>query len=184
MITLRNTVRNLSKSAALLKEDFSLDFTHPPETFKEPGERFVLIRLSNRRFALKMTEITQLHPAGQILKAPGSFPNALGVVGLRGHLVPVFNLAYFVGIDTQTHRWLAHVLPRPGTYSDEFAITFEQQEGHREIQLNDIYPMSQTDKKWKCIQSLFRIESEMLEIINLTCIAEEIHKQAYGNTST
>ena len=49
-------------------------------------------------YGINVFKIKEILPAPQITSAPGSHPAVVGMVGLRGELVPVINLNHYVGV--------------------------------------------------------------------------------------
>src|ERR1700757_4650576 len=62
--------------------------THLPES-----ESFVLLRLSERRFALAATQIAELVAPSRVFRFPHQTPEVEGVVLRRGRIVPVCDVA-------------------------------------------------------------------------------------------
>lgn len=66
----------------------------PPET---DGTDFLLIRVAGEPYAVRLTEVAALEADRAITPVPSEAPALLGVAGLRGALVAVFDLAQLLG---------------------------------------------------------------------------------------
>lgn len=95
-----------SGSAAALAREFDAAFAALPA---EPIEMTALlsIRVGNEALALRVSEVASLHLAGKIVPLPTAAPGLLGVVGIRGRVVPVYDLATVLGREPGASlRWV------------------------------------------------------------------------------
>lgn len=80
-----------------LRSEFDRSFAHrhqPPET---GGTDYLLIRVAGEPYAVRLAEVAALEADRTITPVPSEAPALLGVAGLRGALVAVFDLAQLLG---------------------------------------------------------------------------------------
>lgn len=82
---------------AALRRSFDEAFAVPPRLREEGLEHLLLIRVAGEALALKTLHVTGLVRIGRILPIPSRIPELLGITGIRGTLVPVFDLAALLG---------------------------------------------------------------------------------------
>jgi chemotaxis signal transduction protein len=98
--------------AADLRAAFDRSFAAPVRPAAEPEERLLAVRVAGEPFALRLDEIAAVACDRRIVPAPIA-PRAvaewLGLVGLRGELLPVYSLAALLGFprDADGRRWIA-----------------------------------------------------------------------------
>jgi purine-binding chemotaxis protein CheW len=59
---------------------------------------YVRLRVASEAYAIPVTQVSGVSELGQVTPVPGSPPGVLGVRNLRGHLVPVIDLAVMLGV--------------------------------------------------------------------------------------
>lgn len=97
----------MSETADTLRRAFDASFAvAPPEPV--PFVDLLEIRVDAQIVALRVAELRSLHVAGRIVTFPGAPPELLGLAGVRGRVLPVFDLgALFGRAATTAPRWLA-----------------------------------------------------------------------------
>jgi purine-binding chemotaxis protein CheW len=83
--------------AAGLAAAFDRSFGEPVRPDPPPTEDFALLRCGQRVHAIAVADIGRLVPGVPITPCPGPMAEFRGLAGLRGMLVPVFDLAALVG---------------------------------------------------------------------------------------
>jgi purine-binding chemotaxis protein CheW len=91
-----------------LRDDFDSSFARRPVDGAAAHVDVLCVRIGERPFALRVDEIAGVVTGRRIVGLPGSSPALLGLVGLRGALLPVFGLASLLGLpQPREPRWLA-----------------------------------------------------------------------------
>lgn len=113
--------------AAKLRSDFDRSFAraHPAEP--PPQQDLLLIRVADHDYAVSLDEVVALHADRKVVPIPSSRAALLGLVGLRGSVLPVYDLRQLLGYPkgTAPPRWVLSVrAPAP------FAVAFERLEAH------------------------------------------------------
>lgn len=71
------------------------------------GVALLAIRIGSAPFAVRVLDAGGLVPVHGIVPVPSARPEVLGVVGLRGELLPVYGLSRMVlGVEDARPRWL------------------------------------------------------------------------------
>lgn len=124
-----------------LREEFDAAFARPRAEPAAPGEDFLLIRVSGEPYALRLREVVALDSDRAITPVPSEAPGLLGVAGLRGALVAVFDLAQLLGhgpaapagpapavaAGSVSPRWLGLIK------GSQVAVAFSEFEGQRRL---------------------------------------------------
>ncbi|MFT3767669.1 MAG: chemotaxis protein CheW [Minicystis sp.] len=84
-------------TAESLRRAFDERFAEPAAARAPEGERLLLVDLGGARVALRVGELSGLHPVGKIVRLPGGSADLVGITGIRGRVVPVFDLAALLG---------------------------------------------------------------------------------------
>ncbi|KRC00951.1 chemotaxis protein CheW [Duganella sp. Root198D2] len=123
----------LAASARALKEEFDRTFALPPAVADAGAQQILAIRAGGQTLALRLSDLRGLYVDRRLQALPSRLPELLGLTGLRGQAVPVFDLAALLGHPPQcAPRWLALAA---GRHSAAFA--FEQFEAHHAVRPDD-----------------------------------------------
>jgi chemotaxis signal transduction protein len=113
------------RSAAQLRQEFDAAFARPLQAGTQPMEDHLAIRLAGDPHALCLAEIAVLAALGALTQVPGPRPELLGLIGLRGALVPVYDLRMLLGYTAvQAPRWVVVAAAAP------VALAFDGFDGH------------------------------------------------------
>jgi chemotaxis signal transduction protein len=111
-------------TAATLRRLFDESFAAPAAYRPERLEDLLAIRIGPDPYALRLSEISGLHVGVKIAPVPSPAAELLGIVGIRGMMAPIYDLAALLRYPPAANpRWFifAHALQPVG-----FAIeTFE-----------------------------------------------------------
>lgn len=100
----------LSRAARTLREEFDRSFTLAPTLPPAGSENLLTIRVGAEPYAIRMAEIRGLYADRRILALPSAWPELLGVTGIRGRIVPVYQLAALLGREgAAAPRWMVLV---------------------------------------------------------------------------
>src|SRR5688572_94281 len=118
--------RDLSATAGELRSAFDRSFAESIAASPPPQLDMLAIRVAEHRYALRLSEVLAVHADRRLVPVPSALPELLGLAGLRGVVVPVYDLRRLLGYAAGVApRWLALVrAPAP------FAVAFEQFEAH------------------------------------------------------
>jgi chemotaxis signal transduction protein len=115
----------LEGRARSLGREFDGAFALPPSTADSDRVELLVIRVGNDRHAIRIEEIAGLHADRRTTRVPGPLPELLGVTGLRGAIIPVYDLRLLLGYPAgPPPRWM--VVARAAAVG----LAFDQLEGH------------------------------------------------------
>lgn len=110
-------------SAEALRRAFDRAFAEAPRDDAQAGEELVALQLGGEGYLLPLAELSGLVVGRRIVALPTTAPAFLGVVGIRGTVVPVYDLGALLGHPRaeSSPRWLAiSKEPRVGFAFDRF----------------------------------------------------------------
>jgi purine-binding chemotaxis protein CheW len=102
----------------MLREAFDRAFAEPPAVERRESLDLLSIRLGGDPFALRLAETAGLFSDRKITPVPTPLRELRGVAGVRGALVPVYDLAAVMGYPpTTTARWLVIAREAPVAFA-------------------------------------------------------------------
>jgi chemotaxis signal transduction protein len=119
----------MTDSAAALRRLFDDSFAAAAASKSERLEDLLAIRLGSDPYALRLSEITGLHAGIKIVAVPSPSTQLLGIVGLRGILAPIYDLAALLRYPpAASPRWIVLArMPQP------VGFAFEAFESHLQV---------------------------------------------------
>jgi chemotaxis signal transduction protein len=137
------TERQAALDIARLRRDFDASFALPDRSVGALVEEFLLIRADERPYALALAELREVVVGVTVTRVPATTPALLGVAGLRGQLVPVFDLGALLGgrAAEQVPRWLALAAG-----AEPLGFAFAALEGHLQRQADDEFRAAGVDE--------------------------------------
>jgi purine-binding chemotaxis protein CheW len=121
-------------SAAALRREFDAAFAAPPETTEAATEDMLAVRVGPDPFVLRLAEIAGLHADFTIVPVPSSAASLIGIVGIRGALKPVHDLAVLLGYGAAgSPRWLIFPQAAPA-----IGLAFATLESHLKVRKDSL----------------------------------------------
>ena len=122
---------SMSATAATLRRHFDAAFAAPASSITEPLEDLLAIRVGSDPYALRLSEIAGLHVGVKIVPVPSPVAQLLGIVGIRGIMIPIYDLATLLRHPPEANsRWLVLArAPQP------VGFAFETFESHLQVSL-------------------------------------------------
>ncbi len=157
--------------ALAMREEFDKTFALPPQPDPPESVDLLVIRLRGDNFALRVMEIAGLLAGKKIIPLPGATPALLGLAGIRGILVPVWDLATLLGYAGQSRgaRWL--VLGQGGS---PWALAFEGFNGFFRMRLSEIHSGTSVEPDSGFIQESLALGGGGTSILSLPLILQAI----------
>lgn len=126
----------MSDALDALRRAFDQGFSLPPPDVRHDHVALIALAIGTERYALRVSELAGLEPAGCIVPLPGGTEPLLGICGLRGRLVPIFDLGALVGQPVgKSPRWLALHGDDPS-----IGLAFTELEGYLQADRADLLP--------------------------------------------
>lgn len=112
-----------------LREAFDSSFAVAPAATRPDEVALLAIRVGNDSIALRVHDTLGLVKAGRIVAVPSRRPDLVGIIGLRGAVIPIYSLARLAGlVEGEQPRWIA-LAGGP----DRIGLAFAQFEGHLRV---------------------------------------------------
>ena len=108
-------VRQGLNRAEQIRRQFDASFRLAPSQLREQASNRLLFHLGERSLGLPLDQVSEVLRSRAITPLPGAPCELLGLVGLRGALVPVYRLADLIGISPAAEAgplWIL-VVPQP-----------------------------------------------------------------------
>ncbi len=101
-----------------LRESFDRGFGEPLATVTEDSIELIRIRVGQRAYALRSSEIAGLEADRTVTPLPSDNRELLGIAGVRGAVVAVFDLALFLDLPpSEAPRWLVLARASPTAFA-------------------------------------------------------------------
>lgn len=115
----------ITDRAAELRKAFDDAFSRPIRPHAEVGDPFVGLRIGEVRLAVPLAEALGLARLPTVVHVPGAIPALMGLVGVRGELLPVYDAAGLIGLQTDGPPVWMLTCGQP----ERFGLVFEAVEG-------------------------------------------------------
>jgi chemotaxis signal transduction protein len=117
--------------AAQMRREFDALFAEPAAVGGAEGASFLALTVGNDPYALPVAQIRGLARDRPLAPLPGAPAGFLGLAGLRGEVLPVWDLAGLLGYAPAAGRWLAIAAGDPawGAAFDRFEGYLRQEAG-------------------------------------------------------
>lgn len=118
-------------SVEALRRDFDGSFARPVREAAQDALDLLAIRVGAKPFALRLSEVQAIATGRRLTSVPSGHAAMLGLVGMRGSLVAVFDLAALLGEPPSgtPARWVALAAG-----SDGLAVAFHELEGQLRVE--------------------------------------------------
>jgi chemotaxis signal transduction protein len=155
-------------TASKLKQAFDASFAEPPRAEREATEDFLAVRIGGDPYAIRVAEILGLYADRKVVPVPTSTPELLGLVGLRGAVVPVYDLRVLLGYPGgAAPRWLILCGAPPA------GLAFDAFETHERVARADVLPAVDPGRR-RHTAGAFRAGQGARTIISIAAVLEAI----------
>jgi len=160
--------------AATLRRAFDDSFAAPARARSDEVERLLLLRIGDDAYALKLSEIAGLTTARKLVPLPSTIGEVLGVVGIRGEIVPVYGLAALLGYESvaSAPRWFVLLAD-----ADAVALAFDGFEGYIELASSDVHPVTPSGDGPAHVQALARARDRVVSVLAVRSLLETIKRR-------
>jgi chemotaxis signal transduction protein len=157
------------RTAEQLRQDFDDAFAEAVHGETEPREDFLAIRLGGDAHAIRLADIASLLPLTVVARLPSPLPELLGITGLRGAIVPVYDLRALLGYDaSDPPRWLVIAAAWP------VALAFDTFEGHVRVARGASARRRPNEPSRRHIHEVLRTPEQVRPVVSMTSILETI----------
>jgi chemotaxis signal transduction protein len=173
---------DLQRKLAGMRRLFDQSFAMPVAVESVATERLLAFEATGEKLAAHVRDINEIMPVrGKILPVPSSVPELLGILGIRGVVVPVYKLAVLLGMgaDAKPPAWLALC----GGEQAPIALAFDSLEGYVEVSSAGIYS-SDANAAPRYVNETARVDAVLRGIINIPAVVKHIRAQGTGAPSS
>lgn len=162
--------------ATRMRREFDGVFAAPPRLAPDTLLDLVTMRLGGHAHAVRVVELAGLFVDRNIVPVPSQSPGLLGIVGLRGGLLPVFDLGALLGYPAAADpRWLMVAVPRP------VAFAFEAFDGHVRVATTAVAPAGDASLH---VRDVVRHGAEIRPIVQLSSVIEMLFERVQSRSAT
>ncbi len=159
--------------AARLRRDFDLTFAEPARLAQADAEVLLALRVAGEGYAVRLAAVAGLFVDRGIVPLPGTGPELLGIAGLRGGLVAVYDLGALLGYPrSESPRWLA--LLRSGS---TVGLAFEELDGTLRVAPQDLSPAA-GPAHGGLVREVVRAGSVLRPVVDVASVLETIKRLA------
>jgi chemotaxis signal transduction protein len=132
-------MRGLGERVTDLRRAFDESFGASPESAPEETIDILAIRISGDAYGFDTRGLASLAPSPRVVPVPSRRLGLVGLVGIRGTLVPAYSLGVLLGYEPSRSpaRWLA-LAGSP----DPIAFGFDELEGFLRVNASDVRPLT------------------------------------------
>ena len=124
----------LESAAAKLRTAFDASFSAERAPSAGAELDFLAIRVAGHGYALRLAEVLAVHAERELVRVPSPVPALLGLIGVRGLVVPIYDLRLLLGYAAgPPPRWLC--LARAAS---PLGFAFEAFEAHLRLPLESV----------------------------------------------
>jgi chemotaxis signal transduction protein len=164
----------MSGTAAALRNTFDAGFAAATVSRTEQLEGLLAIRVGSDPYALRISQIAGLHADLRIVAIPSPVAEVLGIVGLRGTMAPVYDLAALLRYPPATSpRWMVLAVG-----SQPVGLAFEGFEAHVQVDqaslVGDEHKASGSATTQRHLRGSVRVGGVLRPIIHIASLVEMI----------
>jgi purine-binding chemotaxis protein CheW len=163
-----------------LRQAFDRSFALAPQTGTDTAvvENLLAVRVGSLPYGLRLADVSGLFVDRKVTWLPSPVPELLGIAGLRGALLPVYDLGMMLGCPkSAAPRWL---LVAAG-----FAIglAFDSFDGYLRVRPEAIVPEGRTESRERHVREILQTAIAR-PIIHLPSILETIRSRSGHDRQT
>ncbi len=165
-------------TASVLRRQFDASFAEPPAPTPEELESLLAIRLAGEPHAIRLSHLVEVLIRPTVTAIPTGTPGLLGLVGVRGRVLPAFELGSILGYDPAPNpgRWI--VLCNP---SDPIGLVFADFEGHLRLPKSALRTAEITGKY---LTEFARTDAESRAIVDIPLVVANLRAGTKGGRKT
>jgi chemotaxis signal transduction protein len=154
-----------------LRQSFDRAFSEPLAEQAAPTVDLLAIRVGREAFALRLSEIAALEADRTVTAVPSDQAELLGIAGVRGGVVAVFDLALLLDLPrSESTRWLVLAKGAP------LAFAFSGFEGQLEVRVEE-FASAEAGRDGRA-RDVVHKDGLPLPVIDLTALVEALERRA------
>jgi chemotaxis signal transduction protein len=166
----------VGEALAALRQAFDATFALPPPARARDGVRLLLVGVGGEgRVAVRLDAVQGLEALPRRVPVPGAPTELLGLVGLRGRLVPVFSLARLLGVEGAGEpRWLLLA-----GAEDPLGLAVEAFHGQLEVEASEVRAAAGGGAR-PHVPELVRLDGNVCGVVDLPSVVAALRRRAMG----
>ncbi len=154
--------------AEALRAAFDEGFTRPTANAPAATLDLLAVEIAGQAYALRVAELQQIAACHAPVAIPSDAPALLGLVGVRGAVLPVFSLAVLLGhaAATASPAWMVIV----DAGGEAIALAFDQLVGHRRIPVDALRADPHERRVHDHVRAAVRIDGVARGVIDLPSV--------------
>jgi chemotaxis signal transduction protein len=162
--------------AVAMREAFDGAFARAPEIDERVFEDLLAIRAAAQPYALRLSALAGLYVDRRVVPLPSAMPALLGLVGLRGELVPVYDLGALLGHASRDGgRWLSLVRAEDGA----LGLAFDQLDGFARVPRDAVTVAGSSARGH--VQNLVRLSDGIRPLVDVDSVLKAVREHARKN---
>jgi chemotaxis signal transduction protein len=162
--------RSVHHLAAELRRAFDASFAAPTRRPAEDEQAFLVVSVGDDRYALRVGGLSGLLADRRIVPVPTPWPALLGLVAVRGALLPVFGLRALLDYPpaSEPARWLLTIGRSPGT-----AFAIDRLLRHVRVRPGDVVPTSAQGGR-RYVRETVSVEGAFLPVLEAAALHADV----------
>jgi chemotaxis signal transduction protein len=163
----------VSERASVLRLAFDHSFSKAPNTDLIPVEKLLAIRVGSHPYLVRLAEVSGVFADKRVTWLPSPLPELLGLAGLRGTVLPVYDLGMLLGSPRAVGpRWLLV------TASATVGFAFDHFDGYVSVRPGDVVPEARATTRERHVSAVVRAIDLVRPLVSLASVLESITNRA------
>ena len=165
----------LGDRLAELRRTFDGAFAEPPRAIAIEQEDLLRIGVGGDAYAVRLREVAGLFVDRAIVPLPSRSPELFGLAGLKGGIVPVYDLGALLGYPASPEppRWL--LMAR---HEMDVGFGIEEFRSYLRVPLSSFSQVSEGTARTAHVLELVRAGDSLVPVLSLRSLAESIAERA------
>jgi chemotaxis signal transduction protein len=161
-----------NERAAELRLAFDRSFSNAPHSGITAVEKLLALRVGSNPYLVRLAEVSGLFTDKKITWLPSHVAELLGLAGLRGTVLPVYDLGMLLGCpSTATQRWLLVTAATP------VGLAFDAFDGYLSVRLEAIIPEVRAEGRERHVREVVHTADRVRPLVSLTSVLESISER-------
>jgi chemotaxis signal transduction protein len=161
----------MNERADELRQAFDRSFAQAPNTDTAIVENLLAVRVGSHPYVLRLAEVSGLFVDKKITWLPSPVSELLGIAGLRGTVLPVYDLGMLLGCPRAgAPRWLLVTAATP------VGLAFDGFDGYLSVRPEAIVPEVRAEARERHVREILQTEVAR-PIIHLPSVLETIRNR-------
>lgn len=159
----------MTSIAEKLRQDFDEGFAKPHRVLAEDLVALLAVLVGGRPYALRLDELSGTAAGSRITPLPSPNPELLGLSGIRGNIVPVFDLAALLSESREDKppRWLAL-----SAGEHPIAFGFSELEGHLRLDRSALSSLPSGEDRW--FSAAVRTDAGLRPVLSINALVDSV----------